>query len=29
MDNYLAKSLKPEPLYEKLLYWGKPRLEQE
>ncbi len=29
MDDYLAKPIKPELLYEKLLYWGKPRLEQE
>ncbi len=29
MDDYIAKPLKPELLYEKLLYWGKPRLEQE
>lgn len=27
MDDYLSKPLKPELLYEKLVYWGKPRLE--
>ncbi len=27
MDDYLSKPLKPELLYEKLLQWGKPRLE--
>lgn len=29
MDDYLAKPLKPDLLYEKLLKWGKPRLKQE
>lgn len=27
MDDYLSKPLKPELLYEKLVQWGKPRLE--
>lgn len=27
MDDYLSKPIKPELLYEKLLHWGKPRME--